>query len=710
MLPARSLGPERAWRSTLRIAIYSGLLLAGVPSWAGSADAGSSLVTVHDTFDLATAEDPQLSPDGTLVAFVRHYDDVQTDRHLSNIWLASADGKSVRALTSGSYQDLAPRWSPSGDDLVFTSNRDQPRQIYRYRLADGELTRVTHSERAPHNVSWSPDGKSLAYVALVPSPPPEFSNISKAPTGAQWADPPRVYDQLRYRWDQLGYLEHGMLQVFVISLHGGEARQVSDGEFPNGGLMLSDSPQPLTGPAAPVWSPDGRYLYLSTVRRSDYEYHAFDTEIFRMAVDSGAVRQLTDRRGPDSWPTLSPDGQHIAYIGYDDHLLGYQVTQLYVMNSDGSGSRSLTASLDRDVSDISWAADGKSVYCVVVDEGDSQLVRVRLDGKIEPLARGLGATPTAYPSGGYSLAPDGTFAYTATSPERFGRIRVGKAGSHRPHRVIVDVNAGIFDNRRSGRVEEIRYKSALDQRLIEGWVVYPLDFDPRRKYPLILEIHGGPFMNYGARYDLKMQTFAARGFVVLYVNPRGSTSYGTAFGNLIHHAYPGGDYYDLESGVDALLARGFVDEQKLFVTGGSGGGILSAWVIGKTNRYRAAAILYPAVNHTSWVLTSDKAFKLTKYFFARPPWEDFNSYMSRSPLALAANVSTPTVIMTGEEDYRTPASEAEQLYAALKLRKVEAMLLRYSGESHGLARWPSHRISTVEHTLSWFDMHMDQRH
>jgi acylaminoacyl-peptidase len=251
----------------------------------------------------------------------------------------------------------------------------------------------------------------------------------------------------------------------------------------------------------------------------------------------------------------------------------------------------------------------------------------------------------------------------------------------------------------------IHYPSSIDGREIQGWIVYPPNFDESRKYPLILEIHGGPFANYGARFDLKLHSMAARGYIVLYTNPRGSTSYGADFGNLIHHAYPGNDLVDLESGVDALIARGFIEKRNIFIAGGSGGGILAAWAIGKTNRFRAAAILYPAVNFTSWTLTSDKAFKLSRYFFPSAAWNEPDHYLNRSPLSLAESMSTPTIILVGNEDYRTPLSESEQLYTALKLNHVEAALVVYPGENHGIGRRPSNTISTVEHTLGWFDKH-----
>lgn len=662
-------------------------------------------VTVLDLYELQEADKPNISPDGKWVVYERHFNDPSTDKRYSNLWMMTIDGKQHRALTSGRFVDRDTDWSEDGSFLVFTSDREPPRQIFRYDFDDEKLSPLTKLEKAPSGISLSPDGSLVSFVALVPAPPLNIVEPKVPPSGATWAEPPRVFDQLRYRWDGVGYLERGMLQVFVVPSEGGEVRQVSDNDYPNGGSQIQDSPQNLAGAASPVWSPDGQFLYVATVRGEDYEYNVYDTEVYRIAVNSGEVRQLTDRRGPDSIPRVSPDGRHIAYLGYDDHLKGYQVVQLYVMNSDGTDARSLTESLDRDVMNVTWAADGQWLYFMLVDRGNTKLARVSLQGQLEYLESDLGSKPTAYPSGSYSIASDGSYIFTPITANRFGQLALGRPGAARAVNTILDVNKSVFEGRSESRVEDIRYPSSFDGREVQGWVVYPPDFDESRKYPLILEIHGGPFANYGARFSLDHHSMAASGYVVLYTNPRGSTSYGADFGNLIHHAYPGNDWADLESGVSAVTEKGFIDERNIFITGGSGGGILGSWGIGKTDRFRAAAILYPAVNFTSWTLTSDKAFKLSRYFFPSAEWSDPGHYLNRSPLSLARTMKTPTIILTGEEDYRTPLSESQQLYTALKLNHVEAVLVVYPGENHGIGRRPSNSISTVEHTLGWFDKH-----
>jgi acylaminoacyl-peptidase len=271
-------------------------------------------------------------------------------------------------------------------------------------------------------------------------------------------------------------------------------------------------------------------------------------------------------------------------------------------------------------------------------------------------------------------------------------------------KVLTSLNQELFAQNKPGHVEEISFESSKDNRKIQGWIVHPPDFDPSKKYPLVLEIHGGPFADYGDRFDFEKQVLAAKGYVVLYTNPRGSTSYGEEFANLIHHAYPGDDFYDLNSGVDAVIAKGYIDTNNLFVTGGSGGGVLTCWTIEHTERFRAAAALYPVINWYSFALTSDIPF-ITKYWFPGLPWDNTDNYMQRSLTNLVAKVKTPTLVMTGEADYRTPISEAEQFYEALKLLNVDTVLVRVPEEPHGIARRPSHHIAKMLYIAGWFEQH-----
>jgi dipeptidyl aminopeptidase/acylaminoacyl peptidase len=319
------------------------------------------------------------------------------------------------------------------------------------------------------------------------------------------------------------------------------------------------------------------------------------------------------------------------------------------------------------------------------------------------VAAGLGSGTSAYGGGAsVSVARDGTLALTLGTASRPGDVAVLSPGGTTP-RFLTAVNEDLLSQRRLGDVESFWCESSFDGKKIQGFIVKPPGFDPAKKYPLILEIHGGPFANYGPRFALEAQVWAGMGYVVVYANPRGSTSYGEAFGNLIHHAYPGDDYFDLMSAVDAVIARGYVDDQNLFVGGGSGGGVLTAWVIGRTTRFRAAAAYYPVINWTSWALSADIPILGVKYWFPGNPWDHVEHYAKRSLLSVVKNVKTPTMVLTGEEDYRTPMAESEQYYTALKLLGVETVLVRVPGEPHGVRRRPSHHVAKILEIAGWFD-------
>lgn len=650
-----------------------------------------------DIFKLQFASDPQISPDGKRIVYVRQMADVMGDKRISNLWELNFDGTEDRPLTTGNFSDHAPRWSPDGTRIAYISDRDGKPQLYVRWMDNGQTAKLTDLEYSPSDIAWSPDGKLISFNSHVPSEELKIATMPKAPEGAKWAAAPHAYNRLEYRFNGSGYLKPGFTQIFVISANGGAPRQLTSGDFPHGGFPF--------GSDEPVWTPDGQYLLFSANLRPDFEYQPLNTEIYELNVTSGAVKALTDRNGPDRAPAISPDGKTIAYIGFDDRYQGHQTTHLYLMNRDGSQVRVATPKLDRDVQDPQWAPDGNGVYFMYDDQGDSKLAFYSLKGEVKEIAGHLGSGGSSYSGGNsFSVAKNGPLAFTYGTPSDPGDIAAASARESKP-RILTGLNGELLTQKKLGAVEEIWFESSVDKRKIEGWIVKPPDFDGAKKYPLILEIHGGPFANYGDRFDTIKQIWAGMGYVVLYVNPRGSTSYGEEFANLIHHAYPGDDFYDLNSGVDAVVAKGYVDRENLFVTGGSGGGVLTCWMVDRTTRFRAAASLYPVINWYSWVLTSDLPSFGTLYWFAGTPWDDSEEYMKRSVLSYVKNVKTPTMLMTGEEDYRTPISEAEQYYSALKLLKVDTVLVRFPEEPHGLSRRPSHQIAKALYVVGWFDQH-----
>jgi dipeptidyl aminopeptidase/acylaminoacyl peptidase len=648
-----------------------------------------------DVFQLEYASDPQISPDGTRVVYVRNSMDIMKDRRRSSLWIIDFDGTDNRKLTSGEGDESSPRWSPDGKILVYVSRTEDGSQLYLRWMDTGQTARITQLLRPPDGLSWSPDGKWLAFSMLVPEEPTRLAELPEKPEGAEWADPPRVIDRLRNRADGVGYLEPGYTHLFVLPVEGGTPRQVTSGSFHHRGR--------------PAWTPDGKSFVFSANRNPDWEYEFRNSEIYSVSVEDNSIRALTDRNGPDRSPAVSPKGNRIAYVGYDDRIQTYQVTGLFVMNRDGSAKRAVTSKLDRDVSRPVWDSSGDGIFFQYHDRGNTKIGYATLDGGVETVVENLGGTSIGrpYPGGSFSVARNGRFAYTETRPEYPADIAVGQRGTRAVKR-ITHLNDDLLGHKRLGAVQEIVYPSSYDERQIQGWIVTPPDFDPGRKYPLILEIHGGPIANYGDRFSAEIQLYAAAGYVVFYANPRGSTGYGREFGNLLHHNYPGQDYDDLMSGVDAVVAKGFVEESNLFVTGGSAGGVMTAWIVGKTSRFRAAVSAKPVINWYSKVLVADNYYAYHNYRYPGSPWENPEAYLKFSPISLVGNVSTPTLLMTGDADLRTPLSEAEQFYHALKLRRVDTALVRIPGASHNIAARPSQLIAKVAHVLAWFEAYREE--
>jgi len=642
-----------------------------------------------DVFQLEYTDDVQISPDGKSIVYVRVSHDIMTDRARRNLWIVNADGTGNRPLRSEAKNFSSPRWSPDGTRLAYVSAAEGSPQLYVRWIDSGQTALLTNLQEGPGAIAWSPDGKSIAFTQLVPVKKPPLATPPEKPEGAQWAPPVKVIDSVVYRADGAGYLEAGFQHVFVVSAEGGTPRQLTEGEFNDDG--------PLS------FTPDSKRIVFSANRAADWERDPQESEVFTVDIATRKLTQLTTRDGPDNSPVVSPDGRKIAYLGFDDRLQGYQITHLYVMDIDGKNSRVVTGGFDLDVADVQWSGDSRSVYFSYDERGVRKLGNVTLDGKVRSLAEGLGGTDLGrpYTSGSFSVSRNGRAAFPHNSTTRPADVAIA-SGSGAP-RVLTTLNDDLLGNKVLGQVKELTWKSSKDQREIQGWVITPPDFDASKKYPLVLEIHGGPFAAYGPNFTTEMQLFAAAGYIVLYANPRGSTSYGEAFGNLIHHAYPGDDYDDLMSGVDAVIAQGHVDTDNLFVTGGSGGGVLTAWIVGKTDRFRAAVVAKPVINWASFVLTADANNFFYRYWFGAQPWEQPDQYWKRSPLSLVGNVKTPTMLLTGESDYRTPITESEQFYQALKLRNVDTAMVRIPEASHGMTARPSNLIAKVDNILAWFE-------
>jgi acylaminoacyl-peptidase len=523
----------------------------------------------------------------------------------------------------------------------------------------------------------------------VPVETPTMGVLPKAPEGAQWAPPPVVIDRIVYRNDGSGFRPEAFYQVFIIAADGGAARQLTKGPYDHNSRI--------------AWAPDSSALYFSANRGDDWAMNVKNSDLFRLDVSSQVLTRLTDRQGKDESPAISPDGSRLAYLGWDDHKMSHHRDRLYVMDLKEGSSRELLEDLDRSISNPHWSADGTRIFFQFDDQGDTVLALTDLDGNMRRLASSLGGTSLGRPYAGAAYAVGGgdRYAFTLGTTEHPADIATGRDGDEPLQ--LTALNANGIGRKNLARVEERWIKSSAGGVDIQAWVAFPPEFDATQKYPLILEIHGGPHTNYGLRFSAEVQLYAAAGYVVVYLNPRGSTSYGEGFANLIHHNYPSEDYDDLMSAVDAVIAEGYVDTEQLYVTGGSGGGVLTAWIVGKTDRFRAAVVAKPVINWTSFVLTADNSPSFAQYWFPAMPWEEPEHYWKRSPLSLVGNVTTPTMLLGGDADFRTPISETEQYYQALKLQGVATAMVRIPGASHSIARRPSQLMAKVAAILAWFE-------
>jgi dipeptidyl aminopeptidase/acylaminoacyl peptidase len=634
-------------------------------------------VTLEMYLDMESVSNPQVSPDGSRIVFTRGGVDAVNDRRYSDIWIMDADGTRKRFLVDGT----SPVWSPDGTRIAYLAS-GEPRgsQIFvRWMDAEGAATQITRVDRSPGNLRWSPDGTRIAFTMAVEDAESWTVQLPPRPQGAQWTEGPKIVTRLGYRADRQGFVDTSHSHIFVVSAEGGTPRRLTDGEWDHSG---------------PEWMPDGMEIVFTSLREEDADWNWRESEVYGVNVETGAIRQLTNRRGPDSGAIPSPDGDLIAYQGQDWSADTYVENGLYLMSADGSDPRRIAGELGPSLGNLTWAPDGSGLYFNASMRGTRNLWFVPVDGEARPVTEGNHLLSFS------SMDPHGNVVATVSSFHEPGDIwSFNLANPARMHR-LTRVNEDILDGVTMGDVEEIRYESTGGLE-IQGWIVKPPEFDPTLEYPLILVIHGGPHGMYGVGFNHRWQHHAAEGYVVLYTNPRGSSGYGSAFGNEINNAYPDRDFDDLMNGVDEVLARGYIDEGNLFVYGGSGGGVLTAWIVGHTDRFAAASANYPVIDWISFVGTTDGPGWYRN--FEKFPWEDPSEHLRRSPLMYAGNVTTPTMLMTGELDLRTPIPQTEEFYAALKIQKVPTVMLRFKGEYHGTSSIPSNYLRSQLYIHSWFE-------
>jgi dipeptidyl aminopeptidase/acylaminoacyl peptidase len=694
------------------VSLSCGLLLAGLAGGSPAAQEAAQFGP-ESLFGWQFVGDPRISPDGKRIAYVRATVARDRDEYDYDLWID--DGSGPRALTTGVADDRAPRWSPDGSKLAFASNRSGKRQVHVLDMsAGGEPWQLTADTDGVQSFKWSYDGKRIAFTSQTTlSGDPGFEDsVIVASDAAIKARAPFVTERMHYRNDGTpGYRAVKRTHIWVVETDQGAkraARRITNGDFDDGD---------------PAWSPDGRMIYFSAQRRPDEDYTNDDTEVYVVPSDGSAEpRALTQRAGPNDDPLPSPDGRWIAFTGYDETSppQSAYLTRLYVMRPDGSQVRQLAVDFDRNVPDamaadvalprvngnhMAWGPEGASLLFTSCDRGQAHLYEVKVSsGDFAPLTRFRQGDVREF-----TVSRNGRVAAafnSSASPAEIYAFPLAAAGRGEWQQISKHT-AGLAPAGGFSPYEEIWYDSFDGQR-IQGWIVKPPGFAAERKYPFILYIHGGPHAMYGSGFFHEFQTLAQAGYVVLITNPRGSTGYGEKFANIIQYKYPGDDFRDLMTGVDEVVKRGYVDEKRMGVAGGSGGGLLTSWTVGQTDRFAAAVVERAVTNWYSFVGSSDLNYLFVTHWFRDFPWRDSADYLERSPLSHVDQVKTPVLVIHSEQDYRTAIDQGLQYYAALKMLRKPAKIAVFPESSHGLSRdgRPSQRVQRLKIISAWFDQHL----
>jgi dipeptidyl aminopeptidase/acylaminoacyl peptidase len=667
------------------VAVLAAFIAATVAPLAAQETPSPTRLTTEHYFDLERISNAQISPDGARIVYARQQANKIEDKWESALWIMNADGSQHRFLTKGSN----PRWSFDGKRILYLAD-GEPRgtQIFvRWIDIDGPPTQVTHETEKLADAHWSPDGRWIAFSMFVPQKNKWTISMPAEPQGAKWTAAPRIAESLHYRQDRVGFLDDGYTHIFVVQADGGTARQLTSGRWNAGSGETR-------GAVAIDWTRDSKSIVFEADRSAEADLKYRHSRLLIADVETGTMRELVSTPGAWGHPAVSPDGSTVAFTGYAASSHTHSVADLYIIPINGGERRKISGDYDRDPLNLRWAPDNSGLYFDADDHGSRNIQFAAITGGVRGVTSGVHVLTMD------SVSSDLMAAGTSSDPEN--PPEVVRFNLRRPQEMarLTSVNAGLLAGKHLAKTEEINYLSTHDAR-VQAWIVKPPDFDATKKYPLILEIHGGPFSMYNVSFNYMFQNFAANDFVVLYVNPRGSTGYGTAFSNGIDHNYPGPDFDDLMAGVDTAVAKGFVDPSRMYVSGCSGGGVLSSWVIGHTNRFAAAAVRCPVIDWLSMSGNTDIPL-FTYSFFKKPFWEDPSDWLAHSSLMSVGNVTTPTLLMTGVLDRRTPMPQTEEYYAALKMRGVPATLLQFEGEYHGTGSKPSNFIRTQLYMMSWF--------
>ena len=685
-----------------QLVVLACLLLATVPQ-----AAEKRFITEKDLLKFTWIADPQIAPDGKTIAFVRVTVNEKENRYETSLFAVSTSGADAARPLTSNVRDTMPRWSSDGRRIAFLRSiekdgKPQPGQVYLLDMTGGEAYPLTQDTKGVSSIEWSPDGKTVAFTAPVGGDQQDKRDEKEKDAKSDVQVITRAVYRSNGNPTYVDTARH--THIFTVAATSSadttQPKQVTDGEYDERDIE---------------WAPDGSKIYFISTRVPEAYYEASDSDLYSVPAAGGTITKVASIEGTISAPRVSPDGHRIAFVGtpHGDSVRSYNQPDLFVVDAaPGSTPRNLTEAYDFDVAggvggdqapprgasgnSIVWSKDGASLIVVSAEHGSANLKRLTIaNGKVDTLTDGKRAV------GAFTATPDGSaIAATISTQTNIGDLFMIDA---KP-RQITNVNQDLFKDVQQSEPEEIWYKS-FDGKNIQGWILKPPDFDSGKTYPLILEIHGGPHAAYGNVYTHEFQWMAAKGYVVLFTNPRGSTSYGQEFGNIIQYHYPGDDYKDLMAGVDELLKRGYVDANRMGVTGGSGGGLLTNWTITQTQRFKAAVAQRDIADWYGFWFTAD--FWLSKpTWFHKAPWEDPQDFAARSPITHVANVTTPTMFVLGDQDYRTPPADGgEMMFRALKYRRIPTVMVRFPRENHELSRSgePKHRIERLQHIVGWMD-------
>ena len=719
--------PIRSWNRYVAPLLFALALV--IP---GALAAAKRPITETDLFKFVWIGDPRISPDGKQVVFVRVTVNEKKEGYDTALWMVPADGSEPpRPFTSGP-RDGSPRWSPDGTRIVFVraaekaggkEGEDQPPQLYLISTQGGEAVALTDLPQGAGSPAWSPDGRTIAFASTANeedlkkwrekrAEKPAGEKAKEKESEEERESDVRVITRAVYRFNNAGYLDpERPSHLWTVEPPAAGAKAPEPKRITSGELAEDD----------PVWSPDGKLLYFLSNRVKEPYYEAPDNDLYSVPANGGGIRRIVSIDGPIGDFALSPDGRRAAFAGNLNPKpeRSYDEPDLFVADAaPGAEARNLTASYGYDVIEglagdqhaprggrpqpIVWSGDGRSLFVITGERGRVNLKRIDAStGAVAPVTQGDQEVVS------YTATPDGSrMAVVVSTPTVINDLYALDTATGRLS-PLARPNQELFSQLDLTPPEEITYKS-FDGREIQAFVQRPPGFEAKKKYPLILNIHGGPHSAYGYVFFHEMQWMAARGYVVLYPNPRGSSTFGQEFGNVIQYEFPGDDAKDLLAGVDEMVKRGSIDAKRLGVTGGSGGGILTNWIVTQTDRFAAAAAQRSIADWMSFWYTADfTLFKPT--WFRGAPWEDPQDFARRSPITNVAKITTPLMLIEGEADYRTPpAAGGEMMFRALKYLKRPVVMVRFPGESHDLSRQgkPWHRVERLRHIVAWFDKYL----